>query len=380
MKKIDLSKKKKIAFVCSGGVVKAAAFHMGVAAAIERSGFRFVGGGYNNQIEKSDSKNIDTYVGSSAGSIVATFLAQGGSIELLESMFLNPEKNSDSPALKYWEMLFPKFNNTVEFFSTFVKLLKVKNLQSPFDTEGIVRYLREHVIKEDDFSRLSCDLFVLASELNQSTKVVFSKYNSISKHGDICYASGVPVSEACAASMSLPPLYHPRSIEVEGRMKDYYDGEIIEPLSSHVAKDVGADLIICSYTHQPYVSTSIRESLAKKGLHLITLQSLYQAIEQKIRAGRLRHKQNKQVIDELKSFLFENNLKSDKADKMLEKISSILSYNEEVDYIYIHPRPSDKEMFLSPHFSLNSKSIESIYKKGFVASFSTLRNNCEQVA
>ena len=40
---IDFSQKKKIGFVCSGGAVKAAAFHVGVAMALENIGFQFLG-------------------------------------------------------------------------------------------------------------------------------------------------------------------------------------------------------------------------------------------------------------------------------------------------------------------------------------------------
>jgi hypothetical protein len=53
---IDLSKKKKVAFVCSGGAVKAAAFHAGVSIALENKGFRFLGG---TQVETEEGRTMD---------------------------------------------------------------------------------------------------------------------------------------------------------------------------------------------------------------------------------------------------------------------------------------------------------------------------------
>ena len=100
--------KKKIAFVCSGGAVKAAAFHVGVAMALEQQGFRFLGGLQEGQFEGLPpdlSKSIRVYVGSSAGSLVTTLLAQGGNLRDLQSSFRTDPDASGIPGLRYFEML-----------------------------------------------------------------------------------------------------------------------------------------------------------------------------------------------------------------------------------------------------------------------------------
>src|ERR1700746_1439876 len=79
--------KKKIAFVCSGGAAKAGAFHLGVALALQEQGFRFVGGPTDAPVEPGPM-DIATYVGSSAGSIITTYLAAGYSLDNIFNSFL----------------------------------------------------------------------------------------------------------------------------------------------------------------------------------------------------------------------------------------------------------------------------------------------------
>ena len=90
-KRVKISKKSKVAFVCSGGAVKAGAFHLGVALALQEKGFRFVGGFKDNQsvvLTNASGREISIYVGSSAGSIISTYLCAGYSLEQIFDTFL----------------------------------------------------------------------------------------------------------------------------------------------------------------------------------------------------------------------------------------------------------------------------------------------------
>ena len=96
--KEQISRRKKIAFVCSGGATKAAAFHMGVSLALQEKGFRFLGGLKGKSPSTQSSRgplDIDTYVGSSAGSLIATYLAAGYSVDQIFNSYLG--KASESP-------------------------------------------------------------------------------------------------------------------------------------------------------------------------------------------------------------------------------------------------------------------------------------------
>ena len=376
---IDLSKKKKVAFVCSGGAVKAAAFHAGVAMALEHKGFRFSGGTLESQDESQTldpSRTIQVYVGSSAGALVGTFLAQGGALKELMASFMKEPSVQGIPGLKYWEMLFPRVRSKREFLSLdnfFVGMLRNRTLQSPFSTQGIARYLKNNIIRTDRFSDLEPDLFVVATELNQSRKVVFGKYRSAPLEPSLEYRNDVAISDACAASMALPPIYHPYSIQIDGQKRDYFDGEIREPLSSHIARDIGCDLIICSYTHQPIRVLPSKGSLADRGVQEVTLQAIYQSIEQKIQSARGSRQREKTLIDIVQRFFKDKELPGGLCDELVAEIETRTSYKSNVDYIHIQPRASDHEMFLLPHFSLKRGKTERIVKKGFLAAMSAIQ-------
>lgn len=378
---IDLSKKKKIALVCSGGAVKAAAFHVGVAMALEQRGIRFLGGTRDGRGEGgvfNPSRTVQVYVGSSAGSLVTTYLAQGGALKNIVASFQQEQDVQGIPGLKYWEMLFPRVRRASDFLSMdnyFLRMLRNRSVQSVFSTEGIARYIKNHVIRSDRFSDLEADLFVVATEVNQSRKVVFGKYKAAAVEPFLEWRDDVSVSDACSASMALPPVYHPYSILIDGERRDYFDGEIREPLSSHIARDTGCDLIICSYTYQPVriQPGSHHGSLASRGIEQIVLQAIYQAIEQKIQVSRGTRQRERALVDRIRRFFREKNLGADLCDELVEEVEARLSYKSNVDYIYIHPRPSDVEMFLLPHFSLRRDKTERIVKKGFVAAMAALR-------
>src|ERR1700722_10765784 len=107
---VRLSEKKKIALVLSGGGVKAAAFHIGVCLALREKGFKFAGGtDAKDRLEfVGKPLTFTIYVGSSAGSVLATFLAAGYTLDSIIEAFtagaglasLTRTKTQDAPYLK----------------------------------------------------------------------------------------------------------------------------------------------------------------------------------------------------------------------------------------------------------------------------------------
>ncbi|RYZ63731.1 MAG: hypothetical protein EOP09_17180, partial [Proteobacteria bacterium] len=95
-----IGQKKKIGFVCSGGAIKAGAFHLGVALALRSRGFKF-GHGMTKAGEPPrvfDPMEISCYVGSSAGSVITSYLAAGYSMENIFNSFVGkkPEQPIDA--------------------------------------------------------------------------------------------------------------------------------------------------------------------------------------------------------------------------------------------------------------------------------------------
>jgi predicted acylesterase/phospholipase RssA len=402
--RIPIGSKRKIALVCSGGATKAGAFHLGVALALQERGFKFYGGinAANASPRPAGPMEVSTYVGSSAGSIICSYLAAGYSLENIFNSFLDRQATDPAdmiprvlPPLTYQTMFRLRpgmvLREQVAQFSLFRKILadlmrgnlealiQLKWLKTTgfFSTEGIEQYLREDVLPSNSFQDYLADLFIVGTQLNHSRKVVFGKYRYEPPPHDLScqYESDVPISEACAASTTLPPVYAPYSIENPrtGESNHYIDGEIRDTMSTHVAVDAGADLIIASYTHQPYHYQKEVGSLTDHGLPAILIQSIYLLIEQKIN----NHIHNKEVqrnaIDAVERYCKDQGVSDLHARRILEILEAELHHRRNVDTIYIHPRPEDAEMFFGEHFTLSPRKMTEFVKCGFKAGAEVLK-------
>ena len=84
-------------------------------------------------------------------------------------------------------------------------------------------------------------------------------------------------------------------------------------------------------------------------------------------------KREKKLLDTVHKFFKKNGLSSDLEEKLCAELEARMTYKSHIDYIYIHPRASDVQMFNLPHFSMNRKHTEKIVKRGYVAGLSAMR-------
>jgi predicted acylesterase/phospholipase RssA len=396
-----LSEKKKIALVLSGGGVKAAAFHIGVCLALREKGFKFAGGSSARDRLDFEGKplTVNLYVGSSAGSVLATFLAAGHTLDAIIEAFtrgtgiknlirtsssennLKPITYRDIFALNigaaYPPRLLPRIfrkrlNVSGGMESLFKEVFKVNGV---FSTRNIEKYIRNHVFPQNDFKQLGAELYVVATQLNHSRKVVFGPYAQTEKKKEIKRANYAKVSEAVAASAALPPFFAPFGINNEkGKEIYYFDGEIRDTLSTHVAAENGADLVIASYSIQPYHYTPEMGSLHEYGMPLIFNQALYQVVQKKIEY-HIKHQQDvRAMIKAVQGYMSEQGMAPEHIEKLTEILITRTNFNPNVDYIYIHPQPQDYEFFFYDHFSLNPKILNGIVRTGFKSAMNTLRS------
>lgn len=392
--------KKKVALVLSGGGVKAAAFHIGVCLALQEKGFKFAGGTkemVRQNTNEDDPKTIRCYVGSSAGAFVASILGAGYPIESLVNAFQigsgsNPSfDKSDLRYLKplsYRDIFNLNSSGLLKFLPRtlldktlvsggFESLLKNGlKLNGLFTTRGIESYLRKEVLIDNDFARLGVELFIVGTQLNHSRKAIFGNFPESFKTSNTKYINYATISDAVAASTSLPPVFAPYGItRPDGKEIFYYDGEIRDTLSTHVATDSGADLVISSYSIQPYHYTKEMGSLHKYGIPLILNQALYQVVQQKI----AKHIQNqadiKSIYNAVDGYLKQAEVPSEHREKLLQIIREKVNHRPEVDYIYIAPRPQNYEMFFVDHFSLNPEILARIVRIGFKSALNILRQH-----
>ena len=379
MQAIDISSlgEKKIALVFSGGIVKAASWHIGVALALEELGFVFGDNGSSD----GRTPEISTYVGSSAGSLIGLYLASGyDPLDIIHAT--RRDRKGFLRAIGYKDMLdlrwFFKKSEKNDFYDPFEgfpflvrkMLAPIKNITGLFTTEGLKRYVIEYCLKgKTKFSDYAADLFIVATQLDHSDKSIFCKYRYPSPCHDpsAVYRSDISIAEAIAASMSVPPFYCPYPIRNpdDGRTEYYIDGEIRETLSTHVAIDNGCDLIVSSWTHTPYHYRDEIGSLVNYGLPAICTQAIYLIIEKKILSARLQRKNAKEVVDTVHNYMIDQNFSVKHRKAITSIIEQKLNFNPDVQLVDIYPDHDDYKAFFKNPFSLDPEGTQMLISAGY---------------
>lgn len=393
MKQVDLSdfKNKKIALVLSGGVIKAAAWHLGVSLALEDLGFTLKS---NHNTPKDEyvqkrTLEISTYVGSSAGAMISVFLAAGYTPqEIIDGALGLSNTRMQKISYKHMFHLAKKIkaksygdNEPLSNFPPIIKQILKPFATFPgfFSTEGVRNYLLDHILEFDTFEDFAADLFIVATQLDHSRKVIFSKYNypNPSHDSTAVYYTGTKVSDAAAASMSVPPFYVPYPIKniKTGEIDYYIDGEIRETLSTHVAEDNNCDIIISSWTHTPYHYHDEIGSLAKYGLTSIALQSIYLIIQKKIVSHRANRSMGIDILNTVNNYMKSENFTQNQRKDLMAILERKLNINPNVKLIDIYPTHDDYKIFFANSFSLNPDVSSYVVKAGYKRTMQVIRES-----
>lgn len=397
-----ISEKKNLALVLSGGGIKAAAYHIGVCLALRDKGFKFAGGSPTQVATdySDDSLTFKTYVGSSAGAVISTFLAAGFDVDSIINAFTRGAglgaiqragkhpKPSYLKAITYKDIFALNVSSSTpanwarNFFKKSpmisggieVLLKKGFKVNGLFSMRNVDRYFRDNVLLDNDFKSLGVKLYIIATQLNHSRKVIFGPFDKTTKDDQYMWAGFAQISSALAASASLPPIFTPYPIINEkGKEFYFFDGEIRETLSTHVAADTGCDLVIASYSLQPYHYNAEMGSLHEYGMPIISNQALYQTVQQKIDSHIRHQKELKGLIRSVDGYLKESEIPEHHREKLLEILYERTRFKPDTDYIYIHPSPEDYRFFFADHFSLNPTILGMIVRTGFRSAMTALR-------
>jgi len=375
----------------SGGVVKAAAWHLGVALAMDEMGFTFKNNRQGHQSSDLEASNLEisTYVGSSAGAMAAIYFAMGYTPQEIINSTLGL-KNTPLKSITYKDMLSlknplrkPARSIVYGPFDSFP--IGIRHLLRPlasitglFTVSGIENYLKNNVLNIKTFDEFVPDVFIVATQLDHSRKVIFGKYNypNPSHDNTAVYYTQTPIAEAACASMAVPPFYSPYPIKnrVTNQIDYYIDGEIRETLSTHVAADNNCDVVISSYTHTPYHYQEEIGSLINYGLPAICLQSIYLLIQKKIVAAQARRAMARDILDTIFDYMKSENFTDKQIRKLLAILERKMHFNPNIKYIDIFPKHQNYKLFFANSFSLNPKIASLAVRAGHKRTLEVFRN------
>lgn len=293
-------RRPKTALVLAGGGLTGAVYEIGALRAID-----------DLLVDRTVS-DFDIFVGTSAGALVSTFLAQDISPhEVMDAMAgehvsAPPIRRSDLFSLNRSDLLrlgikIPRtiagawshyLRHMTDMTLFDVIWLFLDALPAGFyDNRALEKYL-ERVLtsqgKSNHFEDLDRELYIIATDLDNGQRVVFSKESH----------AHVPIAKAVAASSAVPVLYKP--VRIDGH--DYVDGAARANASLDIAIEHGATLVVCINPLVPLDNSEHRnipilgpdtEFLSDKGLSAIAQQitriSAHSALHYHIKQLRKTH-------------------------------------------------------------------------------------------
>lgn len=246
-------RRSKTALVLAGGGIMGAAYEIGCLAALDRlfcPGF--------------STRRFDTYIGISAGSVIATLIANRidprglfRTISRNENTVFNWRRR-DIYRFDWWGSLLSfgqlPFNiwrilrhyrrsNWDFHLNDLPHLLHEQFPAGLFSLDPMQSYLCNSFRNEglcDNFSKLNCDLFIPAYDLDTGERIVFGTPGFEDMH--IC--------QAITASSAIPFFFQPHRIEDHS----YLDGSAGKVTHIDIAIDKGAKLIILINPRVPFVN------------------------------------------------------------------------------------------------------------------------------
>lgn len=358
-----------VALVAGGGAVKAYAFHVGVARAMVQDGYRFRSGPrWEPSVAPPGSREVSLYVGASAGACVVASLASGHPVEHLHDAVRGCSK--EVPTFGYRVLFAPVAPNPARYVRRLARRLWLGQLRPQhlldvggmMTTSGVERYFRRNVLPTNRFADLAAELYIVATQVNGARRVVFGPRDSLGAQGGYdesrAYYDNVPISQAVAATVAVPPLFAPYAITSpsSGKRFHYYDGEVRETLSTDVARDAGADRIIASSIWRPYSYDQRIGTLADLGLGTLTEQAIHQIVGQKVDSDRRLARIHVEINELIDGLTARGEISPRAAGELGEKMRGLLG--RPVSTLYVTPTDEDQSFFFESSFRFNRGAID----------------------
>ncbi|MDX6634134.1 MAG: hypothetical protein QOF06_337 [Solirubrobacterales bacterium] len=289
-------KPSKTALVLGGGGFTGGVYEIGALRALDLLAVN------------STVNNFDVYVGTSAGSFVASMLANGVTPEEMMQV-INSDDNMGLEDLDLNKVLKPNYLGflgkgvalplrTLELLRSLVRIGEFSAMDigvglaealptGLYNGSGLSDYVEQALGdggRVNDFRLLDPELYLTATDLDTCERIVFGEEGW----------SDVPISKAVECSTCLPIVYKP--VDLKGRQ--FVDGGIRSTTNVDIAVEKGAKFIVVVNPLVPYVNDfektiptvfgrRVRRvsdmglpAIANQTFRLIAHQRLHQAVEQ----------------------------------------------------------------------------------------------------
>jgi NTE family protein len=288
-------KPSKTALVLGGGGFTGGVYEIGALRALDLLAVN------------STVNNFDVYVGTSAGSFVASMLANGVTPEEMMQV-INSDDSMGLEDLDLDKVLKPNYLGflakgaalplrTLELLRSLVRIGEFSAMDigvglaealpsGIYSGSGLSEYVEEALSTDgrvNDFRLIDPELYLTATDLDTCERIVFGEEDW----------SDVPISKAVECSTCLPIVYKP--VDLKGRQ--FVDGGIRSTTNVDIAVEKGAKFIVVVNPLVPYVNDfektiptvfgrRVRRvsdmglpAIANQTFRLIAHQRLHQAVE-----------------------------------------------------------------------------------------------------
>lgn len=317
-----MRKRSKVALVLAGGGITGAVYEVGALRAI------------NDVLDGLTVNDFDVFVGTSAGALITSLIANGFAPEEIIQLIDNRHPEIGGVGVgdvfhadiqdyfrgllnlprALWQMGVSSVTHPLNFAVSDLLWELAELLPSGlYDGNSLERYVRkllEMPGRCNRFDFLEKELYIVATELDSGNRAVFGQGGK----------GIVPISRAVAASSAIPILYRP--VQIFG--KDYVDGGLHGTASLDLAIEAGAKLVICI---NPMVPLNAARAFPKQ--HYMRDHGLQAIVNQTVRT--LLHSSLRYHIKNLK-----------------------VKYPD-VDIILIQPEWNDERMFSNNPMYFNSR-------------------------
>ncbi len=310
-------RKDKTALVLAGGGLTGAVYEIGALRAID------------DLLVDRTVNDFDIYVGTSAGSLVASFIASGLSPEEMlqvidgshpvggmierKHLFNLSWQSYFKSGLKLPVKLAEAGSHYLRHLGDMTLLDFVWSLSEAlpaglYDPLGLERFVNQGMNQlgySNDFNRLQRELYIIATDLDSGHRAIFGP-----GHLD------APISRAVAASSAMPIMYNP--VNIEGH--EYVDGGTRGNASIDLAIEQGARLVVCINPLVPFDNTD-QDKIPFLGPD----------------GGHLSNKGVQSVANQVFRIMLHSGLNY--------HVKQLRRAHPEVDIILIEPKPEDYQMF-----------------------------------